>query len=153
MHTDTTNSSDRYRPSADVPVPYDVVDVLLWRLAVDVMIEHQTGSDGHCSNLRCADEQGPCTAAVHAQRALRVARRPTAPAPATSRPPVPNRTAATRPVPARQRRGTVVGRATVRSGNAGRFTGWFTSAACAINRWRPDHHLPRRTPGAALSAA
>ncbi|MFG2043939.1 hypothetical protein [Dactylosporangium sp. NPDC048998] len=66
MYTETTISSDRYRPSADMPVPDDVVDTLLWRLAADVMIEHQPGPDGHCANLRCADEQGPCTAAVQA---------------------------------------------------------------------------------------
>jgi hypothetical protein len=151
MHTETTISSARYRPSTDMPVPADVADVLLWRLAVDVMIEHQPGSDGHCDNLRCADEQGPCTAAVHAKRALRVARRHTAPA--TSHQPVPAQATATRPIPAGSRPDTVVGRATVRRGNAGRFTDWFTSASSAVTRWSADHHLPHRIPGAALAAA
>lgn len=153
MHTETTISSARYRPSTDMPVPDDVADVLLWRLAVDVMIEHQPGSDGHCANLRCADEQGPCAAAVQAQRALRVARRHAAPAPATSHPPVPDQATAARPVPVGYRPTAVVGRATVRRGNPGRFTDWFTSASSAVTRWRADHHLPRRIPGAALAAA
>ena len=152
MHTGNITSSARHRPSADMPIPPDVADVLLWRLAADVMIEHQPGPDGHCANLRCADEQGPCTAAIQAQHALRAARRRTVSATATPRPPTPDPATARRP-PERPQRGAAVGRAPVRTHNTGRFTGWFTSTANAITRWRPDQRLPQRTPGLAIRTA
>ncbi|MET7403461.1 hypothetical protein ABZS66_59315 [Dactylosporangium sp. NPDC005572] len=133
----------RQHPSADAPVPDGVVDIMLWRLAFDVAVEHQRGPDGDCTNLRCTGERGPCAPARQAQRALHLARRRPAPAPPTS----PRHTPPSyQPTPA-------VGRATVPRPNVGRFTGWFTSAATAANRWRPHHYLPQRIPGAALAAA
>ncbi|MEV0133668.1 hypothetical protein AB0H83_35050 [Dactylosporangium sp. NPDC050688] len=135
-----------------MPIPPDVVDVLLWRLAADVMIEHQPGPDGHCANLRCADEQGPCAAAIQARHALRAARRRTAAAAATPGPQPPNHAAARR-TSERPQSGAAVGRAPVRTPNTGRFTGWFTNTANAITRWRPEQRLPQRTPGLAIRTA
>ncbi|GAA3449668.1 hypothetical protein GCM10018962_15010 [Dactylosporangium matsuzakiense] len=142
----------RPRPSADVTVPDDVTDLMLWRLAFDVAVEHQRGPDGHCTNLRCTGQDGPCDAAIQAARALRAARRP-----ATSTPPKPiprtTRTTTPRPTTAfHQHHGPAIGRANVTTPNAGRFTGWFThTATAAANRRRTQ--LPRRVPGAAQAAA
>ncbi|MGI5180552.1 hypothetical protein ACQEVZ_29980 [Dactylosporangium sp. CA-152071] len=140
-----TTPNHRQRPSADVPVPADVVDIMLWRLAFDVAVEHQRGPEGDCTNLRCAGERGPCTAAVQAQRALHLARRPSTPAPRA--------TSAPGPVSDSHQPAASVGRAAVQRPNTGRFTGWFTSAANTINQYRPHLNLPRRIPGATLAAA
>ncbi|WP_433229878.1 hypothetical protein ACQP2H_30250 [Micromonospora sp. CA-248260] len=127
--------SDRSRPSRRALVPDDVTDRLLWRLAVDVLTAHQPGPDNRCVNLRCADQgTGPCVAARQAQHAMRTARAaPSPPLPAvTSRPQAPQRRAA--------------------SG----FVGWFTAglAATATHlRSRIPQRLPRRIPGATLTAA
>ncbi|MFB9443048.1 hypothetical protein Dvina_51505 [Dactylosporangium vinaceum] len=141
----------RIRPSANVAVPDDVTDVLLWQLAFDVAVEHQRGPDGDCANLRCAGQRGPCDAAVQAQRALRAARRPTA----AHRPALPQTTQATASPPTvvpNPHPGRAIGQAAVPPPNAGRFTGWFTqTATAAVNRWRTQ--LPRRVPGEALAAA
>ncbi|WP_327007618.1 hypothetical protein OHA72_10305 [Dactylosporangium sp. NBC_01737] len=155
----STATQERTHPSADVPVPADVIDVLLWRLAFDVAAEHQRGPTGDCTNLRCTGVRGVCAPAVHAQRALRMARRPLAPvrSPAVASSLPVARTAATaaselvaahdpRPAP------TVVGRAAVGRPNTGRFTDWFTSAVGAVHGRRPNQ-LPRRRPGAALAHA
>ncbi|GAB3852272.1 hypothetical protein ACFPIJ_42245 [Dactylosporangium cerinum] len=162
----STVTQERTHPSADVTVPEDVVDVLLWRLAFDVAAEHQRNSAGDCTNLRCTGVRRICAPAVDAYRALRMARRPLAPArsPAASSPsaartapttaPAPVDTPDPRPAP------TVFGRAAVGHSNTGQFTDWFTSAVRTVHGRRPnqlprgrpgaDHHLPQRTPGSAL---
>ncbi|MEV6932230.1 hypothetical protein AB0M46_48145 [Dactylosporangium sp. NPDC051485] len=156
---------ERTHPSADVTVPEDVVDVLLWRLAFDVAAEHQRSRTGDCTNLRCTGVRGVCAPAVQAQRALRMARRPLAPvrSPAaasspliarTAAPAVPAPVAADDPRPAP----TVIGRAAVGRPSTGRFTDWFTSAASAASAFGAVHgrrssQLPRRRPGAALALA
>jgi hypothetical protein len=146
-----TAAGARTRPSADAPVPVDVTDVMLWRLAFDVAVEHQQDRNGYCTNLRCAGQRGPCQPAVHAQQALQAARRPATPAPPQPDPAPPivaGHTPLTNP-----RRTTAVGRAPVVQPNAGRFTGWFThTPATAVGRWRVNN-LPQRTPFAALAAA
>lgn len=139
-------TQQRTHPSADVTVPEDVVDVLLWRLAFDVAVEHQPGPDGDCTNLRCTGQRGPCDAAIQAQHALRAARRPATSAPQATRP-----TVCPPVMAASQHPDRAVGRAAVTHPNTGRFTGWFTqTATAAANRWR--EHLPRRVPGAVLTA-
>ncbi|MEV6932100.1 hypothetical protein AB0M46_47485 [Dactylosporangium sp. NPDC051485] len=154
----STATQERTHPSADVTVPADVIDVLLWRLAFDVAAEHQRNPAGDCTNLRCTGVRGVCAPAVQAQRALRMARRPLAPvrSPAASSPPVARTapTAALAPVAAHDPRPapTVVGRAAVGRPNPGRFTDWFTSAVGAVHGRRPNQ-LPRRRPGAALALA
>jgi hypothetical protein len=143
----------RTRPSTDVAVPHDVTDVMLWRLAFDVAVEHQRGPDGSCTNLRCAGQHGPCEPAVQAQRALQAAREPTTPAPQAATPNGAGPATAPPTVRTDQRPDRIVGRTTVIQPNAGRFTGWFTHTATpAANRWL-NHHLPRRIPGVALVAA
>lgn len=145
----TLATTHRTHPSADLPVPDDVVDVLLWRTAFDVAAEHQRGPTGDCTNLRCASEHGTCTPARQALHALRMARRAPDPAlqPTTSMPEVaPPSPAASRPLP------PIVGRATVARPNTTRFTGWFTTTARAVNTLRL-YHLPHRQPGAALAHA
>ncbi|MFD0973004.1 hypothetical protein [Plantactinospora endophytica] len=117
-------------------MPTDVTDPLLWRLAVDVLTAHQPGPDGRCVNLQCADHVGPCVAAGWAQRAMRAARTP---------PPHQGLVAVTRGrVPQRHVR------------DAGGFVGWFTArlAVTATHlRSRIPQRLPRRVPGATLTAA
>ncbi|WP_194820934.1 hypothetical protein [Micromonospora sp. S-DT3-3-22] len=129
----------RNRPSHRALVPSDVTDRLLWRLAVDVLTAHQPGPDNRCVNLRCADQgTGPCLAARQAQHAMRAARGAASPPP-----PVPQPAVTSRPQ-APQRRG------------ASGFVGWFTAglAATATHlRSRVPHRLPRRIPGAALTAS
>lgn len=156
----STAIQTRTHPSADVPVPADVIDILLWRTAFDVAAEHQRGPGGDCTNLRCAGERGTCTPAIQAQQALRLARRPPAliPPPSASTPHV------TQPGPAHAQASvqataqglppvpTVIGRATVGRVNTGRFTGWFASAVGGVNDRRPSQ-LPRRQPGVALTLA
>ncbi|MGI5180153.1 hypothetical protein ACQEVZ_27890 [Dactylosporangium sp. CA-152071] len=145
----TLATTHRTHPSADVPVPADVVDVLLWRTAFDVAAEHQRGPTGDCTNLRCASEHGTCTPARQALHALHVARRAPAPAPQ----PTTNTPHTTPPSPGPSRpQPQIVGRATVARPNTTRFTGWFTSTARAVNTLRL-YHLPRRQPGAALAYA
>ena len=147
----TLATAHRAHPSADLPVPDDVVDVLLWRTAFDVAAEHQRGPTGDCTNLRCASEHGTCTPARQALHALRMARRTPAPAPqpTTSTPhATPPSPAPPWPLPPIAGRATV----TVARPNTTRFTGWFTSTARAVNTLRL-YHLPRRQPGAALAYA
>jgi hypothetical protein len=142
----------RIRPSDQAVVPADVTDVLLWRLAIDVATAHQHDPDGRCTNLRCADQIGPCTASRQAQHAMRLARRPqpTPPAP-------PPTSAPTGP-------GTAVGRAAVPyAANRGQSAGWFTSTAarqpvaasptsrtgchagCPAPRWPPPNAIDRQS--------
>jgi hypothetical protein len=121
----------RPRPSDRVSQPADVTDPLMWRLATDVAAAHQTGNDGRCSNLQCADQTGPCRAARHAHRALQLARTPQqAPVPAA--------------VPAR-------GRAAVPT-HRGRFTGWFSPTPTPI-RWTGTGYRPYWMPDAPRAAA
>jgi hypothetical protein len=61
------------RPSASLPVPPDVHDVLLWRLAIDVASVHRSDRDGRCASGLCASY--PCPAAWAAHAAARAARR------------------------------------------------------------------------------
>ncbi|MER7276630.1 hypothetical protein ABT369_19520 [Dactylosporangium sp. NPDC000244] len=136
-----TATQPRTRPSDHVPVPTDVVDVMLWRMAFDVAVEHQRGPAGDCTNLRCAGQRGPCEPAIHAQRTLHAARQPATP---------PHRPQPDHVTPPRAP--AVVGRATVPSRNTGRFTGWFNRTTTATpGRWGTSH-LPQRIPGAALAA-
>jgi hypothetical protein len=139
----------RTRPSTDVAVPHDVTDVMLWRLAFDVAVEHQRGPDGSCTNLRCAGQHGPCKPAMQAQGALRAARRPATPAPQP--PAAPPNPAAHAPV-ADPHQTPAVGRATVIHADTRRFTGWFANTAAAADQWRVSDP-PRRTLPAALAAA
>lgn len=68
----------RPHPSARPPVPADVDDILLWRLALDVATAHRPGHDGRCTSLLCAAEPTyPCPPAAAAQRAAHAALRPT----------------------------------------------------------------------------
>lgn len=138
-----TAAGTRIRPSVDAPVPDDVTDVMLWRLAFDVTVEHQRDRNGDCTNLRCAGQRGPCQPAVHAQHALQAARRPATPAP--PRPdPTPPIVAGHTPLPDPHRT-PAVGRAQVVQPNTGRFTGWFTqTATAAASQWRM--HLPAAFP-------
>ncbi|GAA1503585.1 hypothetical protein GCM10009827_015840 [Dactylosporangium maewongense] len=145
----TLATAHRTHPSADVTVPDDVVDVLLWRTAFDVAAEHQRGPTGDCTNLRCASEHGTCTPARQALHALRIARRAPAPTPQPTR----NTPHTTPPSPGPSRpQPPIAGRATVARPNTTRFTGWFTSTARAVSTLRL-YHLPRRQPGAALAYA
>jgi hypothetical protein len=67
----------RSHPSTHLPVPANVADLLLWRLAVDVAAAHQLGHDGRCSSLLCAGLASyPCPPAATAQRAAHAALRP-----------------------------------------------------------------------------
>lgn len=60
----------RLHPSARMPVPDSVGDILLWRLAVDVAAAHRPGPDGRCTSLLCTDQpRYPCPPATGAQRA------------------------------------------------------------------------------------
>ncbi len=65
----------RTRPSGRRRPPADVVDVLLWQLAIDVAAAHRLDHDGNCTNLACAGLRGRCSASRHAERALQLARR------------------------------------------------------------------------------
>lgn len=58
------------RGSERVAVPDGVADVLLWRLAVDVLAAHQADGAGSCGSLLCSGEVYPCRAARTAQRAM-----------------------------------------------------------------------------------
>ncbi|MEU7923233.1 hypothetical protein AB0B47_31895 [Micromonospora zamorensis] len=124
----------RTRPSHSALVPRDVTDPLLWRLAVDVLTAHQPGPGNRCANLQCADQAGPCSAARQAQRAMRAARATPPPQPAPAREPTPQR-------PDRDSLG---------------FVGWFANGlAAAATQLLPrvPQRLPRRVPGATLTAA
>ncbi|MET7399615.1 hypothetical protein ABZS66_39640 [Dactylosporangium sp. NPDC005572] len=145
-------SEARSRPSTDVPVPHDVTDVLLWRLAFDVAVEHQRNPVGDCTNLRCAGQRGACGPALQAQWALQMARRPATPAPPRMVAAPPGAAPVT-VTPTRGHAHPTVGRAAVSRPSNGRFTGWFTSTTAVVNQWRPHHQLPNRTSGAALAAA
>lgn len=64
------------------PVPDDVTDVLLWRLATTVASDHHpdpvntAGTSASCVHPTCAGAPWPCPPHRHAQQALAVARRP-----------------------------------------------------------------------------
>lgn len=64
----------RERLSALAALPNDVIDPLLWRLALDVAAAHQPDEHGNCRNLQCADQRGMCFAAGAARRAMTLAR-------------------------------------------------------------------------------
>ncbi|WP_406069250.1 hypothetical protein [Micromonospora sp. NBC_01638] len=66
---DTSN-----RPSRSAERPHDVTDPLLWQLAIDVLSAHEPDDEGHCRNLQCAGQSGPCTARNGAEQSLRLAR-------------------------------------------------------------------------------
>lgn len=70
-----------------LPVPADIHDVLLWRLAVDVASAHRPGPDGRCTNLLCAGQSYPCPPASNAQAAAHAARRPSRQPPRLPMPP------------------------------------------------------------------
>jgi hypothetical protein len=151
MLATATATATRTRPSSDAPVPDDVTDVMLWRLAFDVTVAHQPDPNGNCTNLRCAGQRGRCEPATHAQHALRAARRLTAltPAPPNPTPPI---VATDAPV-TDPHRAPAIGRAPVIHPNTGPFTGWFThTPAAAAERWRA-YDLPQRIPGAVQAAA
>lgn len=63
------------RTAHDRPVPEDVTDIMLWRLATEVTAQHQPDPvhPGRCTNLRCTGESYPCLPARDAARALRAA--------------------------------------------------------------------------------
>lgn len=127
------------RPSERALLPRDVTDPLLWRLAVDVATAHQLGPDDRCINLQCADQSGACVAARMAQRAMRLSRRP------EPRP---------RPLPQAAPVGERTPQQPVR--DSGGFVGWFTARIIATAsglRLRIPQRLPRRVPGATLTAA
>lgn len=134
-------SAGRTRPSGRRRPPADVVDVLLWQLAVDVAAVHRLDHDGNCTNLACAGLRGRCSASRHAERALQLARR---------RPDHPHHR-----VPAdRSQTEPAIGRAVVTTARS-RFTGWFstTKGTASARPLRPGGLLARRVPGAALAAA
>jgi hypothetical protein len=67
-------------PSARLPVPEDVGDVLLWQLAVDVAAAHRPGSNGRCTSLLCTNQPAyPCPPVGAAHMAAHAARRPLSP--------------------------------------------------------------------------
>jgi hypothetical protein len=148
----TIAAAARTRPSADAPVPNDVTDVMLWRLAFDVAVEHRRGPDGNCTTWRCVDQRGPCDAAIGAQQALHAARRtPTTP-PQTASLRATQRTVPPPVTATTHHHDRVVGRAAVTTPPTARFTGWFTQTATAAASGSREH-LPRRIPGAASAAA
>lgn len=148
----TQPTAASFRPSADVPVPVDVTDVMLWRIAFDVTVEHRRDPDGNCTNLRCAGQRGPCASALQAQRALQAARRPATTVPGQAAPQARQPAVISSVVAVAQHADRAVGRAAVAPPDPGRFTGWFTRVAtAATDPWRT--RLLRRTPGAALTAA
>ncbi|MGC4857119.1 hypothetical protein ACLQ24_28050 [Micromonospora sp. DT4] len=122
------------RPSERALLPSDVTDPLLWRLAVDVATAHQPGPDNRCVNLQCADQSGPCVAARMAQRAMRSSR---APKPRPQRLPHAAVRERTPQGPVRE---------------SGGFIGWFTARITATTTHLRER-LPRRVPGATLTAA
>ncbi|WP_236647234.1 hypothetical protein [Micromonospora sicca] len=96
----------RERLSALAALPDDVIDPLLWRLALDVVAAHQPDERGNCRNLQCAGQRGMCAAARAARRAMTPAR--------TSRPSA----APSEPRPSHERGPTVPAR---------QFRGWFAT--------------------------
>ncbi|MCM0678298.1 hypothetical protein NCC78_27020 [Micromonospora phytophila] len=64
-------SHDRRSRQADRPD--EVIDPLLWGLALDVADAHQPDEDGGGHNLLCAGQAWPCAPWNNAQRALRLA--------------------------------------------------------------------------------
>ncbi|MEU5554279.1 hypothetical protein ABZ738_31360 [Micromonospora sp. NPDC047793] len=122
------------RPSDRALLPSNVTDPLLWRLAVDVATAHQLGPDDRCVNLQCADQSGPCRAARMAQRAMRSSRTPN-------------------PRPQRLPHAAVRERTPQRPvRDCGGFVGWFTARVTATTT-HLRQRLPRRVPGATLTAA
>lgn len=159
----------RMRPSGRRRPPADVVDVLLWQLAVDVAAAHRTDPDGNCTNLACRGLLGRCAAARHAERALHLARRPVGGHPGTPPTGLPQRRDTSRhaapapqlphPAPPRTRPASrlatpVIGRAATAGPHAG-FTGWFTrTSASAYMQSRPaDDVFFDQLPVALLAAA
>jgi hypothetical protein len=119
-------------PPSDRSTPDDVVDVLLWRLAVDVAANHQPDRFGRCANLRCTGQAYPCQSAQDAARALRASRNATLPPPPVrGRASIPTAGLAPRPVPDRLRPNAT------------------PEASPTTQRWP----LPRRQPMSALRAA
>ncbi|MFI6259374.1 hypothetical protein ACIBCL_25165 [Micromonospora zamorensis] len=100
----------RERLSLLAVIPGDVIDPLLWQLALDVTAAHQPDNHGNCRNLQCTGQRGMCAAARTARRAMNLAR-PAWPA-ATSHPP--------------QR---THGRAAAATNRPGGFRGWFASSS------------------------
>ncbi|MET8310518.1 hypothetical protein [Micromonospora sp. NPDC005173] len=97
----------RERLSALAALPDNVIDPLLWRLALDVAAAHQPDERGNCRNLQCVGQRGMCAAARAARRAMTLAR---ASRPSAARP---------EPRPAPERTSTAVVRVP--------FRGWFTT--------------------------
>ena len=77
------------RPSHSHTPPDDVVDPLLYALAVDVAAAHQPDADGTCPNLQCRGRQAPCWALWTAHRAALAARRQNPAGPRTATAPDP----------------------------------------------------------------
>jgi hypothetical protein len=69
-----------------LPIPPDIHDVLLWRLAVEVASAHRPGSHGRCTSPLCAGQPYPCRPARNAQAAAHTARRPPPPPPRQTTP-------------------------------------------------------------------
>ncbi|TDC84689.1 hypothetical protein E1193_05045 [Micromonospora sp. KC606] len=96
----------RERLSLTAAIPDEVINPLLWRLALDVTAAHQPDRDGNCRNLQCVNYRGMCPAARTARHAINLAQqaRPTAtpPAPQGAR----GRAAVTTHRPARFRGGS-----------------------------------------------
>ncbi|TDC66096.1 hypothetical protein E1258_03775 [Micromonospora sp. KC207] len=99
----------RERLSALAALPDDVIDSLLWRLALDVAAAHQPDERGNCRNLQCTGQRGMCAAARAARRALTLAR---VSRPSSARP---------EPRPAHESTSTAVARVP--------FRGWFTPSS------------------------
>lgn len=75
----------RSRPSAHLPVPPEVHDVLLWRLAIDVAWAHRPGHNGRCASLLCANQHSyPCPPRTAAHQAARAANRQPHPLPTST---------------------------------------------------------------------
>ncbi|WP_436971631.1 hypothetical protein [Micromonospora aurantiaca (nom. illeg.)] len=112
----------RERLSALAALPDDVIDPLLWRLALDVVAAHQPDEPGNCRNLQCAGQRGMCAAASTARRAMALAHRPGATATSAGSRPAHGRAAARRPAA---------------------FRGWFSTSLT-----QPEAEPPSRQPPA-----
>ncbi|MGY4912569.1 hypothetical protein [Micromonospora aurantiaca (nom. illeg.)] len=119
----------RERLSALAVMPDDVIDPLLWRLALDVAAAHQPNEHGDCRNLQCVGQRGMCTAARTARRAMTKARRP-------------------RPVAAPLARSADHHHAVGSSQTLARFRGWFTSTDPEAARGGRGWLLPVTVPAA-----
>lgn len=99
----------RERLSLLAAIPKDVIDPLLWRLALGDVAAHQPDSQGNCGNLQCVGQRGMCAAARNARRAVSLARA--------------SQLAPTRPTPA-----AIRGRASVPARQRAGSFGWFTAS-------------------------